>query len=252
MNLMSIRNLLIGSMVCLCASIGMAKEDVGVGKPSVESFSWLVNADAQSADVGIERYIVRSGRGKNGTNILVMGDLSRMAIANLNRADDVSSIRLTMLASGEQLDIFRSRHSIQVGLNSMTVLEVNMRDGEILGSMEAIRDSEAGDVMYALLHDQNLEAHFARSTSEPSIGYGCDQACRIEYPRPDDCLGPFDELACCDAEVHYDFCRRVCQCGIDFDEWWQFPARKSCEDIAKAMFLYEGLKCGADFLWPLS
>ena len=246
MNIMGMRNWLIAIMVCMCSSIGMAQIDGGVGKPVVDSSRWVVNADAQSVDAGISRYILQYGAKKNEMSIFVMGNLDRMAWVNLDSSSGFASICMTMLSTGDQLDVFTGLNSIDVGWNSMAVLSVD--DGEITGSMDGILGTAALDVMNALARDQNLKRFLSKSISTPAFGYDCNTPCRNEYPRPDDCDGAWDTYVCCMNEAHYDHCRRICDCHQRYDG----AALISCESLVSSLFLMEATGCAADFWWFLN
>lgn len=239
-------------MACVCSSAGAAELQVGLTglKPSVASSRWIASADADSARVGISRYILQPGPGKHEMNVLVMGDFDRMAYVNLDRTGDVSSVRITMFSTGDQLDIDSSPNSIDVGWNSMSVLSVD--DGEFIGAMGSILDSAAVDVMNALANDRNVRKLLLKNGAHPSVGSDCNTACREEWPRPDDCDGMWDEYKCCIIEAHYDHCRRICKCILnDNGGIIDGIKRRLCEDAANTGLIVESLACAAQFLWFL-
>lgn len=245
MNNVKIRKWLIAIMVCACSSVGMAQIDGGMGKPVVDSSRWIVNADAQSADVGISRYILRSDSGKNEMNILVMGNLDRMALVKMDETNGISSMCITMLSNGNQLDVFSSSNSIDVGWNSMTVFSVD--DGGITGSIGGILGTAAFDVMNALTRDQNLRRFLVKKSSNPSVGVGCNEPCRSHWPQYDDCNGAWDEYNCCRREAQYDHCRRACECFL------MHPlAGTFCTDWSNKLYLFELGACAADLVWVFS
>jgi|TARA_B100001059_G_C17780473_1_gene553863 hypothetical protein len=249
MNTARKRNWLIATIACACSSVGAAELQGGLAvakplKPVVETSRWIVNADAQSAEAGISRYVLQPGDGRHEMNILVMGDSDRMAYVNLDRIDDVSSMHITMFSNDDQLNIFTSVHSIAVDWNSMRLLRVNVEEGEIFGSMGGILDSDAVSVMNAMTSDQNLKRYLSTNESEPSIGINCNSTCRALWPLPDDCYGSFDEYECCIIEAHYDHCRRICDCfQNDNGSWGDAIIRRLCDAKANAGLVLETLDC---------
>lgn len=249
MNIAGIRNWTIVAIASVCSSAGAAEADRGLTmvkplKPVAETSRWIVEADAHSAEVGISRYILQPGDGRNDMDILVMGDSNRMAYVNLGRANDVSSMRITMFANDDQLDIYTGVESIEVDWNSMRLLSVDVDEGVIHGSMDGILDSDAFGVMNAMASDQNLMAHLSTNEAEPTIGITCNSTCRALWPRPADCEGAFDQYKCCIIEAHYDHCRRICECFQNDDgSWGDAVIRRLCEAAAQAALALESLDC---------
>ena len=246
MNNARMRNCLIVVMVCVCSSFGMTQVDSGVGKPVVDTSRWIVNADAHSVAMGINRYILRPGATPSEMSIFVIGNLNRMAWVDLDSASGFGSVCMTMLATGNQLDVSTGLNSIDVGWNSMTVLSVD--DGEVAGSMDGILEPAALDVINALVRDKNLKRFLSKSISTPAFGYDCNTPCRNEYPRLNDCEGSWDAYVCCMNEARYDHCRRICDCHQRYDG----AALAGCESLVSSLFLMEATKCAADFWWFLN
>ena len=239
------RNWLIATMVCMCSSVGMGQFQNDMDEPIGDSARWIVDADGQSVDAGINRFILRPGAGKHELDIIVLGDLEHMALANLDLVHGQSNMDITMLSNGDQLELSSDRFSIEVRWNSQVMASV--QEGDIIFAVDDTLEGPAVDVMGALTRDENLRHALQRSGQSPSSGSDCKSLCRDQHPKPTDCDGWWDEYVCCVTEAEYDFCQRACECYSIKSK----PKMLACLTGASALFIAEGQVCAADFLWFL-
>ena len=247
MKTLSVRNLVVVGLALCWSAVAWAEKDHSMDSPVGESTRWIVDADDQSVNLGIDQFVFRTLGDKNGLDLIVLGDIDHMSIVSLDRVGERSSVKISMLASGDQIELINGNNDIDVIWNGD--LAVSVDDGEILYGVDSDVKITASvvDVLRSLTQDQNLRRSLAQAVKKPSIGVGCAQTCRNQHPRPDDCDGWWDEYACCVNEAEYDFCRRACACYLMTN-----PIKRSaCLTGASTLFILEGEVCAIDFLWFL-
>ena len=107
--------------------------------------------------------------------------------------------------------------------------------GDIRGLKELQADPAWG-VVLAAASDSKLLDHLRASA--PVAAPSCEDACRTDWPTPDDCVGPWDSYICRIVAANYDFCRRSCRCDS-----LGSPGAEARKSAAAALLILEKLKC---------
>ena len=109
--------------------------------------------------------------------------------------------------------------------------------GDIRG-LEKLQADPAWGVVLAAASDSKLLDHLRASA--PVAAPSCEDACRTDWPTPDDCVGPWDSYICRIVAANYDFCRRSCRCDS-----LGSPGAEARKSAAAAILILEELKCTA-------
>jgi hypothetical protein len=107
--------------------------------------------------------------------------------------------------------------------------------GDIRG-LEKLQADPAWGVVLAAASDSKLLDHLRASA--PVAAPSCEDACRTDWPTPDDCVGPWDSYICRIVAANYDFCRRSCRCDS-----LGSPGAEARKSAAAALLILEKLKC---------
>ena len=208
-----------------------------------------VESSATSAAVGIKGFEVSDkstaegsvwfcqvvGSRKNSGSITVQTDGSRTT-AKIVPAAGGSAIEIGVWGVGD-FEVKRDGVVIASIATTSAPGERIPIVGDIRG-LEKLQADPAWGVVLAAASDSKLLDHLRASA--PVAAPSCEDACRTDWPTPDDCVGPWDSYICRIVAANYDFCRRSCRCDS-----LGSPGAEARKSAAAAILILEELKCTA-------
>ena len=226
----------------MCASLASADAVL-----SVESSAASSSAGIKGFEMGVET--------EGGSAVLFCQVVGKRSVAgSLSITNDGETKRVIVEAAsgGDPLEVtFSGKAAFTVKRNGVVIASViegppnpdgsGIPVGGLPSGFLAVRNDPTWQVLMHAVDDSKLLA--ALTAQAPTTTSPCNQACRIAWPTPDDCLGMWDSYYCCVVQANYDFCSRYCVC-----DGMASPAAEACKVLASAVFVVEELKCAKEMI----